>query len=67
MAVDVNGTGAAFQMGTPRPLFVTNRFTTGVDVSADGQRFLMTVPPGLGASTQTPITVVLNWQADLRK
>jgi Tol biopolymer transport system component len=66
MAVDVNGSGAAFQMGTPQRLF-TARTNQGWDVTADGKRFLMTAPPGQGAATQTPITVVLNWQADLKR
>jgi hypothetical protein len=35
-------------------------------VTADGKRFLAAVPPGQQA-TQTPITVVLNWQAALQK
>jgi len=66
MAVDVNGRGAAFQMGTPKQLF-TALPNSGWDVTGDGQRFLMTVEPGQGQNTQTPITVVLNWQADLKK
>jgi eukaryotic-like serine/threonine-protein kinase len=67
MAVDVNGTGAAFQMGTPQQLF-TAPANAGWDVTADGKRFLMTVLPGQGQqAASTPITVVLNWQADLKK
>jgi eukaryotic-like serine/threonine-protein kinase len=63
MAVDVNGSGAGFQMGTPQRLFTipTNQ---GWDVTADGKRFLMTVAPPQGSGA--PITVVLNWQADLK-
>lgn len=67
MAVDVNGSGTAFQMGSPQQLF-TARTNLGWDVTADGKRFLMTVPPAQGAEgAQTPITVVLNWQADLKR
>ena len=67
MAVDVNGTGAAFQMGTPQQLF-TAPPNAGGDVTADGKRFLFPVAPAQGQqTTQTPITVVLNWQADLKK
>jgi hypothetical protein len=33
-------------------------------VSADGKRFLFAVPV---AQTQAPFTVVLNWQAGLKK
>jgi hypothetical protein len=36
--------------------------------AADGKRFLIEVAPGQGQQApQTPITVVLNWQADLKK
>jgi hypothetical protein len=66
MAVDVNASGVAFQMGTPQKLF-TAPAHRGWDVTADGKRFLMTVSPGQDPGTQTPITVVLNWQADLKK
>jgi Tol biopolymer transport system component len=66
MAVDVNGSGAAFQMGTPQKLF-TVPSSTGQDVTADGKRFLVTVSAGQDQNAQTPITVVLNWQADLKK
>ena len=67
MAVDVNGSGPAFQMGAPQQLFVAPP-RSGWDVTADGKRFLMAVEPGQAqTTTQTPITVVLNWQADLKK
>jgi len=40
----------------------------GWDVTGDGKRFIMIVPPSQGTpTTTTPITVVLNWQADLKK
>ncbi len=69
MAVPVKS-GAAFATGVPRPLF---RFATAgggfathnYAVSNDGQRFLV-----VGASTSdksVPMTVVLNWQAGLKK
>jgi eukaryotic-like serine/threonine-protein kinase len=67
MSVDVNGGGAGFQMGTPEQLFraPTNN---GWDVTGDGKRFITIVPPNQGIQTApTPITVVLNWQADLKK
>jgi Tol biopolymer transport system component len=66
MAVDVNGSSAAFQMGTPKQLFVAPP-RSGWDVTADGMRFLMAVTPGQSQNAQTPITVVLNWHADLKK
>jgi eukaryotic-like serine/threonine-protein kinase len=66
MSVGVNGSGPAFQMGTPKQLFTAPSYS-GWDVTADGARFLMSVDPGMAQATQTPITVVLNWQADLKK
>jgi hypothetical protein len=67
MSVDVNGSGAGFQMGTPKQLFAALA-NNGWDVTADGKRFMMIVPPNQGVqTTPTPITVVLNWQADLKK
>jgi len=67
MAVEVNGSGPAFQLGTPKPLF-TAPLNNGGDVTADDKRFLLTVAPGTGLqAAQTPITVVLNWQADMKK
>jgi serine/threonine protein kinase len=66
MAVDVTATGAAFQAGVPKQLFATPPNVGDWDVTADGKRFLAAVPPGQQA-TQTPITVVLNWQAALQK
>jgi serine/threonine protein kinase len=67
MSVDVNGSGAGFQMGTPKQLF-TAPANNGWDVTGDGKRFMMIVPPNQGMQiAPTPITVVLNWQADLKK
>jgi len=68
MAVDVK-LGATFEMGTPKPLFQTqvsgfaspNRY----DVSADGQRFL--VNSSVQEQSRTPIVVILNWIAGLKK
>ena len=65
MTVDVDGTGAAFQMGAPKQLFPAPP-NNGWNATSDGKRFLMVVPPGQ-QNTQAPITVVLNWQADLKK
>jgi Tol biopolymer transport system component len=67
LSVDVSGSGAAFQMGTPKQLF-TAPANNGWDVTGDGKRFMMIVPPNQGQQTApTPITVVLNWQADSKK
>jgi Tol biopolymer transport system component len=64
-AVDVNAVGTAFQIGTPKQLF-TSGPDAGWDVTSDGKRFLtlMSADP---QTSQTPITVVLNWQADLKR
>jgi hypothetical protein len=70
MAVPVNA-GATFEAGVPKPLFQTifvGAPTGGFQhyaVSADGQRFLMNVPTGEGSAS--PITVILNWTAGIRK
>jgi dipeptidyl aminopeptidase/acylaminoacyl peptidase len=67
LSVDVNGSNAGFQMGTPKQLF-RGPGNDGWDVTGDGKRFMMIVPPNQGVQTApTPITVVLNWQADLKK
>lgn len=68
MAVEVRA-GATFEMTEPKQLFQTqvvrydapNRFS----ISADGQRFL--VNSAVEEVNQTPITVVLNWTAGLKK
>jgi eukaryotic-like serine/threonine-protein kinase len=68
MAAAVNGKGASFVVGAVKPLFQT-RPAPGLryqyDVSADGQRFLINTAPEQSAST--PITVVVNWAAGLKK
>jgi serine/threonine protein kinase len=65
MAVDVNSNGSAFQPGVPKQLFAAP-VNTGWDVTADGKRFFMAVRPNQKA-TDEPITVLLNWQAELKK
>ena len=65
MAVPVKS-GATFEPGAPVPLFETH--SAGFfpyDVSPDG-RFLINTPLESDVSS-TPITVVLNWQAGLKK
>jgi eukaryotic-like serine/threonine-protein kinase len=61
MAVPLH-TGATIEAGTPVPLFPVE---AGVfcDVTADGQRFLIKTTSGI---PPLPITVVLNWTADIR-
>jgi eukaryotic-like serine/threonine-protein kinase len=64
MAVDVN-TGGVFQAGIPKPLFKVPSGLVYWDVASDGKRFLMPVPGASNAAV--PFTVVLNWQAGLKK
>jgi hypothetical protein len=64
MGVDV-ATNPTFKAGIPRPLFQMPPNALGWDVRADGKRFLIAVP--VRQSTPAPFTVVLNWQAVLKK
>jgi Tol biopolymer transport system component len=69
MAVSVK-TSPSFQAGAPQELFPagsgTNVYAFYYTPSKDGQRFLMNMPSG-GRAAEAPITVVLNWQAGLKK
>jgi serine/threonine protein kinase len=73
MAVPVRS-GSTLELGTPQALFESPSYLAGTvlsawrkqyDVTADGQRFLLNVlvsePP------PSPITVVLNWTAGLKR
>jgi Tol biopolymer transport system component len=70
MAVPVSA-GATFEAGVPKALFQTwlVGFQVGgfnhYAVSADSQRFLMNVPTGEG--NKSPITVMVNWLAGIRR
>jgi hypothetical protein len=64
MAVEVNGEGKSFQASVPKPLFEVAALAR-FDVSKDG-RFLIQVPVEQTA-TNVPFTVVVNWQAGLKK
>jgi serine/threonine protein kinase len=70
MAVDVKLEGSTFEAGVPKVLFQTRvagypNPRNVYEVSADGQRFLIITP--LEEATSTPITVVVNWTAELKK
>jgi len=75
MSVEVSAASGAFQHGTPRALFaapISGGGNTGTvtryDVTADGQKFLInSLPTETASAPQSPITVVLNWQAGLKK
>ena len=72
MAVEVK-TASQFEAGVPKllfqkPLALTHGTTgsgTHYGVSADGQRFLLNLP--IQEAAPSPITVVLNWTAGLKK
>jgi hypothetical protein len=71
MAVQVK-TGAAFENGTPAPLFqtrVTPTSSTGARnnyvATTDGQRFL--INNVVQDTASQPITVVLNWTAQIEE
>ena len=57
----------AFQAGTPKLLFQSppQPGRPNGDITADGRRFLFPVPADPAA--QPPFSVVLNWQAGLKK
>ena len=70
MSVEVNTEGSTFEHRTPTALFGTRVGgidTPGAyyDVTADGQRFILNSL--VAEATYTPITVVLDWTADLKR
>jgi eukaryotic-like serine/threonine-protein kinase len=65
MAVEIKS-GANFEAGAPKLLFDTHAQNVDYDVTADGQRFIVIMPVEQ-AQVRSPITVVLNWQAGLKK
>ncbi len=67
MAAKVKQNGSALAIDAPSPLFQTHveGFQHSYDASADGQRFLIvTATP---QKVPSPITVVVNWDAGLKK
>jgi Tol biopolymer transport system component len=67
---------AAFDVGTAVPLFtaqllngpaVVAGFRAQYDVTRDGRQFLLNVPVSDQASAPQSITVVMNWQATLKR
>ena len=68
----VSGPKASFEAGIPTPLFEAHmapdiRATVGYnyDLTGDGKRFLVNRSAGTGATA--PLTVVVNWNAGLKK
>jgi serine/threonine protein kinase len=70
MAVDVKGEGTTFEVGAPKALFDLrvpsfNAPHVQFAVTADGQKFL--IANTFGENSSVPITVALNWSADLKR
>jgi serine/threonine protein kinase len=67
MVSEVNVHGDTLQIGAARPLFEIRPGGPGnvYDVSADGQRFLVNM--AVEQQITTPLTLVLNWTAELKK
>jgi serine/threonine protein kinase/Tol biopolymer transport system component len=64
MAVGIEG-GPKLVRGTPKPLFETHLPTNGrYDVTNDG-RFL--IPTQIESTGSVPMTMIVNWPADLKK
>jgi hypothetical protein len=66
MAVEVKTNGAAFEVGVPQRLFLAQQIDNGWDAASDGKRLILAMPE-VQQTAQVPITVVLNWQAQLKK
>ena len=69
MAVDVNGSGAAFQSGTPKALFKTalSPGTGNWDVTADGKQFLVAAPSAAASSAPSSYQMLLHWPQMLKR
>jgi eukaryotic-like serine/threonine-protein kinase len=67
MATEVDGTGAALDVGTTRPLFEAHLTGPGYfyAVTPDGQRFL--INKVIDQKEAPPMILVLNWTADFKK
>ena len=69
MAVEVDGGSDKFEAGVPGPLFEPRVGSISgdspYDVAADGRRFLVKVL--VEETAPAPVTVVLNWTADLKR
>src|SRR5262245_6942781 len=68
VAVEIKGAGSTMVPGTPKELFRPASGGPNYDVSADGQRFLFSAGSTNNPNSDSaPITVVLNWAANLKK
>jgi hypothetical protein len=60
--------GAALEPGSPKPVAQLRMLNSLYDVTADGQRFIVTVPTDLSSENDSaPLTVIFNWAARLKK
>ncbi len=67
MAVPIK-IGSTVQVGAPQALFQLPAGSSWYQASRDGKRFLVSVLSGSeGTALTTPITVITNWQASLKK
>jgi Tol biopolymer transport system component len=69
MAAEVNAQGPAFSVGPVKPLFRVRPPGTPrsfYQISPDGKRLLVNVPPAIEAAP-SPITVVVNWLAGVKR
>jgi hypothetical protein len=67
MVVSVSPSAKGLEVSRPAPLFeiaVTPAIRQQYDVTGDGQRFLVN---SVAVESETPVTVVLNWTAALKK
>src|SRR5262249_14019423 len=68
VAVQTGASDSSFQAGPPHALFQPRFFNIPVypyTVSGDGRRFLVNTP--IEGANSSPVTVVLNWAAGLKK
>ena len=66
MAVEVS-TSPVFRAGIPKTLFQFPVGPSAWDVTGDGQKFIRATTPEAATTAPSPITVVLNWTAGLKK
>jgi len=64
VAVELKTSNGSVEVVRRRPLFQFQRLTSGYDVFPDGKRFLIPVPT---SDIPVPLSLVLNWTADLKK
>jgi len=64
MAVDVQPQGSEFHSGLPRQIFTSPGGVRPVDTAPDGRILVMLQA---GQEISSPITLVLNWDAEMKK